>query len=744
MFSFSKILRRPLVSLVSLFVFLLVFVVSGADAGVPKSGRWEFFDRADFAQSKIEGFEVTFEGRLKPGVSTKVTNIPADYIWSLVEVPGGVYAGTGDGARIYYVPENAGGFKTGDRTDTTGILEVWSGDGLEIYALAKFDEETLYAGVSPDGTLLELKRNGIELEVSESIDVPDSYIWELMVVGDAVWLATGSGEIEGGGGVYRYKDGVLKKIYTSSDGHVLCLAYVDGRIYAGTEGEEGVVLQIDAITSERPRASVVYDPPEREIVDIIIGTDDFAYIIAAGDAQGGKDAFSQRRSAEEGDAPPSSENRTKSSNKKRKKTAATIYRLDAGGKAEEWILAKSHVRTAALSPFGFLVGTAVQGNVYRIDDRLKSTLLLTLDEDNVLSLSEHYIGAGDPAALYKIVPPSEDAFWKSEVLDAGGLTTWGVVSFQSEGSWEVRTRSGNSRTPNSSWSGWSLPIRKSGGRIESSSDRYLQFEVLNKDRDPEDFISEVALSYQLWNRPPRVNSVSVKKISFEKSKTSGLRKGGPLGQLVAQLVQAASNMKKKDDNGLNESIVEEFLQPFAGLWKIEWDASDPDDDALAVDIFLIDEESSRMVEISKDYQGELYLLNSRNFPDGKYRVQISVTDDVGGTSMAPRSTESSKDESRTFLIDNSAPEVVLKVESVDTGEVVITGTAVDELGYIASLYYFDEDNKWKPMLPDDGICDQPKEYFRFVRLDTGRNGNRSIIVKAIDKNGNIGFARINY
>lgn len=717
----------------------LLAMLLAVSAGAGKPGRWEFDDRASYAKSRIDGLEVTHDGRLKPGVSHIGRGIPADYIWSIAEFGDDVFLGTGDGARIFHV--SGADFAAYQRNDTTGITVAWEGDGLEVYAMAAPDASTLVAGISPLGRIMFFDRTGGELAARDTVVLADSYVWRILPVGDDLWIATGSSDVNAGGAIYRYRDGELQLVYRSTDGHVLAVAESGGRIYAGTEGVGGVVIAIDNIRGRKPDASIIFDPAEAEILDIVAGEEGAVYVLTSGGTASrpmilpNVPEVEGEEGGENGEPMPPVAPRAVGG----KSYSATIYRIDKSGKAEEWILAASRVRTAFRGPYGLLVGTAAQGNVYRVDQRMKSTLLLGLDEKNVLTLSRNYIGAGHPATLYKMKPSTEGAYWRSEPLDADGRTTWGVVTFESQGDWEVRTRSGNSKEPNESWSGWSLPIRATGGRIESPSARYLQFEATSPRPEAQDFIARLAISYQILNRAPRVNSVNVRKVSFDESAVGKLRRGGPLGQIVSQLFQSTKNLPKEKNGGADGPIIEDFLQPFAGLWQVEWEAEDPDGAMLSARIEVVDEVTGKAVVVAADFDGNLYLLNTKNFPDGDYRVRVTVTDEADGSIGGAMEAS---DQTVDFRIDNSTPAVELRSAKQSSGEVLVEGIARDELGYVAALYYFDDEGQWESFLPDDGISDQPEESFRFVRIS--KPEKQSLIVKAVDQNGNVGFARIYY
>jgi hypothetical protein len=184
---------------------------------------------------------------------------------------------------------------------------------------------------------------------------------------------------------------------------------------------------------------------------------------------------------------------------------------------------------------------------------------------------------------------------------------------------------------------------------------------------------------------------------------------------------------------------EEILQPLFGLVLLEWKAEDPDKDRIAARIEIVSEEGEAVLLLEEAFTGNQYLINARNLPDGRYRARVIVSD-LRDNTPATALTDSRLSE--VFLVDNAPPEIRLAASPHATGGVMITGTARDASTRIAAIHVLDEDGGWTRITPDDGICDQPEESFRFMR-PAGR-GRRLVVVKALDSHGNVGYARLSY
>ena len=77
--------------------------------------------------------------------------------------------------------------------------------------------------------------------------------------------------------------------------------------------------------------------------------------------------------------------------------------------------------------------------------------------------------------------------YTSDVRDAQSVATWGAIKWQGQApagtTLEIATRSGNTRTPDETWSDWSTAYAESAGSpIVSPRARYLQWRaVLERD-----------------------------------------------------------------------------------------------------------------------------------------------------------------------------------------------------------------------------------------------------------------------
>lgn len=712
-----------------------LLVACALTAGAVSPGRIEFSDRASFGQARIAGLEVSPEGRLRPGLAAHGRPLDAQYAWTVLPVGPHVYVGSGDGARIYRFRADHPLDAPPDPADT-GTL-AWAGRGLEVYTLARDERGFLLAGVSPVGEVHVLREVPEGLERIETIAVPDSYIWRILPVGEDLWIATGSGLPGRGGSVYRWRKDRLRRIWRGNDPHVLSLARAGDAIYAGTQGPEGVLVRFDEIEGSRVRASVAWDPAQNELIDLAVAPDGALFACATtspgrvptrtpvpmpsrpspgGNEEGDEGEEEGEEAEEESSGPPP------------QATGGTVIaRIAPDGTVEEWVRARNAVRSLGFRGGNLHAGLADRGQVYRIDGPSRTSLVLDLDEKGILDIDEDWLATTGPAKLYRVAAATETSLCRTEVVDAGAPARWGVVTWEADGTWEARTRTGNTRIANGTWSSWSEPISAPGSAITSPPGRYIQLELRRVSRGSGDWLRVPSLTWQAVNQRPRLASVTVSPLTPDPRALARVGRAGPLGQIIAQLAQSARNLANSPAARQAPSI-EEILQPFLGFMQVGWSAEDPDGDRLTATIEIVDEASGRVVQVADDFRGELYLLNARNFADGRYRARVTVTDSAENTAGGALEVDFT---SEVFVVDNTAPSVALRRD----GDAVV-GEATDGQGRIASLHVLDAENRWRVLRPLDGICDQAVERFRIEPGDVGT------IVKAVDQAGNVGYGRV--
>src|SRR5688572_17645856 len=182
--------------------------------------------------------------------------------------------------------------------------------------------------------------------------------------------------------------------------------------------------------------------------------------------------------------------------------------------------------------------------------------------------------------------------YTSDVRDAQSVATWGAIKWQGQApagtTVEIATRSGNTRTPDETWSDWSKPYTDAAGSpIVSPRARYLQWRaVLGATREQSPMVTSVTAAYLPRNTRPRVTNITIHppgtvfqrpfptgdpEIAGFETSTSDGRAPNP---------SSSSSASSSAGVPLGRRTYQKSLQTFV------WRADDGDDDKLQFDVYF--------------------------------------------------------------------------------------------------------------------------------------------------------------
>src|SRR5207344_1957809 len=143
---------------------------------------------------------------------------------------------------------------------------------------------------------------------------------------------------------------------------------------------------------------------------------------------------------------------------------------------------------------------------------------------------------------------------------------------------EIVTRSGNTETPDDTWSPWSKPYAAAdGSAIVSPNARYLQWRVTLAGKNESPILTSVTAAYLQRNLRPQVRSITVHPpgIVFQKPYTTGEPDlAGFEDQTTPErkLASAAANQTVSTSPSLGRRAYQK------GLQTLIWKADDENDD----------------------------------------------------------------------------------------------------------------------------------------------------------------------
>jgi hypothetical protein len=641
---------KRLSHLLSITTAVGALLLAGAALAVG-TRTFELRSSDDFTGGDLRGVAVDSSGRVVAGLNLGEVPIPdATAIWSMLRLPdGGLLLATGNEGKLL-------------RVDGAKATVVADTDVLVITSLARAWGDSVVMGTLPGGRVMRLQGG----KVSTLAALPKTeHVWQVAFDPrtGSVFAATGPE-----GKLWRISAAGEAQIYFDAEEQQLMSLAVapDGSLYAGASDK----AKLYHVTGPG-RASVVYDFGRTEVRAIAVSKAGDVYAIA-NEIKSGTSTMTPSRKGKEGAAEPSS----KSSPAKGK---GTLYRFTAAGTPSMLLDDdKEHFVSLTLGADGKpYVGTGVEGRVYSIDEVNNSVLVADVKERQVSGLilgdGTGYVAGSDPAVLHPVRGiGGPDAVWTSKVLDAGITAHFGRLRWVSAGALEFESRSGNTITPDDTWSAWSAPVT-AAGVLRTPSARCLQLRA-RWSRDPKAALEEVTVAFVTDNLKALVTEV-------KPSRAFGLRSG---------IQRSGERITSKPDSTVG----------------LQWTVNNPDDDELRYRLQYRSVGSDTWFDVLKP--GEKltetsYKWETADLPEGLYRVRVEATDEL---SNPPADVQRHQLESGVIVVDNTAPVIEdLRIEGRK-----LRGVAVDGVGPIQrielSVVGTDE---WFPVFPQDRIFDQQRE-----------------------------------
>jgi len=295
---------------------------------------------------------------------------------------------------------------------------------------------------------------------------------------------------------------------------------------------------------------------------------------------------------------------------------------------------------------------------------------------------------------------------------------------------EVSTRSGNTETPDETWSPWSAAYRKGEGeQITSPKARYIQWKADLAANGPSPMITSVTVAFQQRNQRPEIASITIQApgVVYQKPFSTGEAEiagydGPPLTQRSGTLGPTPVLGRRGYQKG---------LQTF--LWK----ATDPNDDDLSYDVLYRREGETTWKALKRNLSDALLVWDTTSVPNGTYVIKVVASD---ASANSPGSALVAERESDTFDIDNSPPTISIASVANVGGKTAVRFTVKDNDSPVARVEYSLDAERWRPIYPMDGIADSRSEEYELV-LDQELTADKQVILRAFDAMNNVTTAR---
>lgn len=739
---------RHLVSRKSSLAIAFVLTMCGSAIAVGPV-FWEISKQDDVIKGDARGVSIAENGTitLAPAL-TLVYDTKQAYIWSsATDAPGNIYLGTGHEGRIFKVTPTGEGRLLYDAAE------------LDVTALATDPQGDLYAGTSPEGKVYKITPDGKE---SVFYDPPDKYIWSLAFDAATSTLYAGTGD-----------KGVIYKIDSAGKGAVLAdtnetnivsLALdKNGNLLAGTD-PSGLLLRV----SGNGKLFAMFDSPMQEIHSLSVTADGSIYALAISPKGGATQQASslgvssttslstegvvtissaddqeENPHVEISSAPGQSQSRSKTDGAR-----GALFRVLPDGGSEVCWRSNDTVGFAlkTLPDGGVLVGTGNKGRIYQIAAGRSQTLLIQSPEDQTSTIiaagDNLYATSSNLGRLYRIGRDSvSEGTYVSPVRDARFAGQWGVITWRGSTGVELQTRSGNTETPDATWSEWSPAYRNaSGDQITSPRSRFIQWRAVLRSAAaasastaraataarPGAQLQSVVVAYLPRNQAPDIASVNVMApgVAFQELPLAVDPSIASSG-LDPQLFGIVMNVPPR-----------RFFQK--GARTLTWQASDPNDDTLAYKVFYRTLGENEWHALAAGLSQNYYTIDGNRLPDGTYLFKIVATDEPSNTKELALADEQITD---AIEIDNTPPAIKVTGPSIagQTAEVIFDAT--DSTSRIVRGEYSIDGGAWQLIFPADGIADSAHESFK-VRAAFDKPGEHLIAFRCADSSSNVGTAKV--
>lgn len=709
---------------------LLAFLLLLASAALGLAGGtifWTINKLDDIERGDAANVSVADDGRvtLAPQFDL-VYDTHEAYVWSMAaDSKGTIYLGTGHDGKIFKVLPDGNGNVLADT------------EQLDVTALAVDSQDRLYAGTSPDGKVYRISASG---ELSVLFDPEDKYIWSL-VFDRSGNLVVGTGDK---GKIYKVDpSGKPSLLIDTDESNIMSLAVAsDSTLLAGTD-PSGLVLKI----SPNGKAFALFDSPMKEIHALLPSADGSLFALGMSDSSNRAGAATAAKpetissgtiirlstSGEQEDEVPAVSSSDSLSGGETFKSA--IYSIAADGQSDVVWNSGAGVAFSLLEAGKdeVLVGTGDKGRIFSVSRSQKTTLLLQSPEEQtsvlVRSKNTVYAASSNLGKLFKMDGgPATSGTLTSPVRDARFVATWGKISWKGTGV-ILQTRSGNTETPDSTWSDWSAEASNAqGSAVTSPPARFLQWRAtLKRDIGAAPFLDSVTLAYLPRNVAPVVTSLSV------------LPSGVGLQEQPQQPIDPGIL-----SSGLNPAIFgfSSSIPPRKvfqkGARSLQWSATDGNGDDVSYSVYYRGANESAWHPLALNLKSNYYTVDADALADGTYVFKVVASDLPNNPSARALTGERTSD---PIEVDNTPPVVKAEPARIDGRNVTVLFSASDATSTIKRTEYSVNGGAWQLLFPEEGISDSRSERY-LLRVQFASDGEHTIALRSADQNLNVGSAKV--
>ncbi len=694
---------------------------------------WRVQNAEDFLAGELEGFAVTSRGELRVAPAMrKVASFTDPFVLSQASGRNeDRFFGSGNEGKVYRLRGN-------------DLKLIFTAPEPEIYAVA-FRDGALLVGSSPNGKVYRVDPESGKSTVF--FDPQQAYIWALEVLdGGDLAVATG---VEGK--LFRVgANGEGKVLYDAPDTHIRSLAKrKDGSLLAGASGKGRIY-----VIARDGRAHALFDSPLNEIASLYVDPNGTGWAAGVSNVlpstapaksqqqKGGQQQQQQQQQDQKKDEPASSAQAVEvtftfddsAATAAAQSGSSEVYRIDSDGFVETVRKFEREIVYAVSGGDGggVLLATGPNGRIY--DLRAGELALIgAVPEKQIVSIDGNVITTTNTGAVYRIESrATANPEFRSAAKNVERFSRFGQYRVQGRnleaGSVAISFRSGNTRTPDATWSSWTMPETALEGSIGAPAAQFIQWKLTMQKAALQAVVDGVTVAFINRNVAPKIEGIAVQDPAVVFITTAY--------PSAPQVVEATNpdeyGMFTSLDTPRERASAEQGKRMFRkGFRTVSWRASDDNGDSLRYTLSFRQKGSDKWLRLRENMAETQVNFDTSQLPDGRYELRLSASDAADNPDLPLTDTK----EGVEFLVDNGAPTIAI---SRSSGDIIVRIT--DELSPIGKVEYSLDAEKWIRLTPVDGIADSRDETFR---LDGRVIAGKFVIVRATDAFYNVATASVN-
>ena len=317
------------------------------------------------------------------------------------------------------------------------------------------------------------------------------------------------------------------------------------------------------------------------------------------------------------------------------------------------------------------------------------------------------LATSNPGKLLRLsAVRAERGTYTSDVRDAQTVAAWGTIRWRAQAPAgtrvEVSTRSGNTRTPDETWSDWAPPSEQSGQRDHQPACAVSAAGDPRRCQGESPLLTSVSAAYLPRNQRPRVTSITIHPPGTVFQRPFPTDPRSPASTATCRIAATAPT------RALHR--ISDAVCIRKGLRTFVWRAEDDNKDEMTYDVFYRREGETSWKVLQRAVIDPIIVWDTTSVPNGSYLLRV-VASDAGSNS--PSTALTGALESSAFDIDNAPPEITISSVRREGLAWSSSSTCATNLRRAAADYSLDGD-RWQTIYPKDGIADSRVEQFELV------------------------------